>query len=605
LETTTFRQDPHIDAALSTDARSTCAHAGWSSQRRQFQPPGLQVAGLQAHAATPSRSAMSALLHLHAPLATLLTLSLIYSLAFSNIFLLPSIFTRQLHSSFMPSAIFALTLPFYHRCLGANPKCNASSMLLPARFVGFTGIIQSFNGQCGRRKRRFKMALSILVILFLFLFNLNNCFPYAAVNGSNVVSSQESRYTIIVDAGSSGSRLFVYCIPARKVGDDPLPTITLCLDAEGNPLTKKVKPGLSSFSSDPSSVQSYIHGLLSFAAKNIPKQYHSITPVYILATAGMRFLSQSDQDAIWSYVQSTVKREFHFNFENSWAQTVTGFYEALYGWITVNYLLGNFAEPLKPTVGMLDMGGASMQIAYEVPPELNPPEDLILPFTIGGTRTHNVYVMTFLGYGTQAAKSRYKLALLHNAMEYSQYSGLLKHRFRPSTGYVKIPKLDNHTVELHYTTTGEEKFILSDPCLQPGLEDRLDRNDLTLSRTILATGNSSSPTIAFVGTGNLTLCIEYQKSLLEKQKPCKLHPCSMNGIHQPAVEFEGTSFYAMSEYWYTSSDLGTSGLSNIYAFEKFSSNALHMCRTPWQSSLTEYLKKNVDPSAIANKHFMS
>lgn len=30
----------------------------------------------------------------------------------------------------------------------------------------------------------------------------------------------------------------------------------------------------------------------------------------------------------------------------------------------------------------------------------------------------------------------------------------------------------------------------------------------------------------------------------------------------------------MSEYWYTSSDLGTSALSDIYAFEKFSSNAL-------------------------------
>lgn len=52
--------------------------------------------------------------------------------------------------------------------------------------------------------------------------------------------------------------------------------------------------------------------------------------------------SYSDQDAIWRYVQLTVKKEFHFKFEDSWAQTVTGFYEALYGWITVNYLLGNF-----------------------------------------------------------------------------------------------------------------------------------------------------------------------------------------------------------------------------------------------------------------------
>ena len=46
-------------------------------------------------------------------------------------------------------------------------------------------------------------------------------------------------------------------------------------------------------------------------------------------------------------------------------------------------------------------------------------------------------------------------------MEYSQYSGLLKLRYRPSTGYVKPQKLDNLTVELHYTIDGKERFIFS------------------------------------------------------------------------------------------------------------------------------------------------
>ena len=38
----------------------------------------------------------------------------------------------------------------------------------------------------------------------------------------------------------------------------------------------------------------------------------------------------------------TVKKEFNFRFDDSWAQTVSGYYEALFGWITVNYLLGRF-----------------------------------------------------------------------------------------------------------------------------------------------------------------------------------------------------------------------------------------------------------------------
>lgn len=46
-------------------------------------------------------------------------------------------------------------------------------------------------------------------------------------------------------------------------------------------------------------------------------------------------------------------------------------------------------------------------------------------------------------------------------MEYSQYSSLLKLRYRPSTGYLKSPKLENLTVQLHYTMDGKEKFILS------------------------------------------------------------------------------------------------------------------------------------------------
>ncbi|KAL5106281.1 Ectonucleoside triphosphate diphosphohydrolase 4 [Taenia crassiceps] len=410
----------------------------------------------------------------------------------------------------------------------------------------------------------------------------------------------QSRYAIVVDAGSSGSRLFVYCIPFRNSGNNILPFITLCLDDQGKPLTKKVTPGLSSFASDPSSAQSYIASLLSFAARNIPKRHHAITPLYILATAGMRLLNDSQQDDIWSMVRKTVKSEFTFKFDDSWAQTVSGYFEALFGWITVNYLLGHFADPPHQTVGMLDMGGASMQIAYEVPPEMHPPMDLILPFTIGSKYTYNVYVMTFLGYGTQATKSRYKSSLLHNAIEYSQYSGLLKLRYRPSTGYIKPPKLANLTLQLHYTTSGEEKFIFLDPCLQPGLEDILSPRDLSLSRTLLAIGNSSSHTVTFLGTGDLSLCIAYQKALLQRHKPCRLDPCSMNGIHQPPVDFEGTQFYAMSEYWYTSSDLGT-GLSKPYSFDAFNASASVVCETHWYQSLLGYQAKNVESSDILNK----
>lgn len=130
-----------------------------------------------------------------------------------------------------------------------------------------------------------------IVFILLFFYAYNNTTVLAFNTLSDVTLSPQNRYAIVVDAGSSGSRLFVYCIPFRNSGENILPSITLCLDDQGEPLTKKVTPGLSSFASDPSSAQPYIANLLSFAARNIPKRYHAVTPVYILATAGMRLLT--------------------------------------------------------------------------------------------------------------------------------------------------------------------------------------------------------------------------------------------------------------------------------------------------------------------------
>jgi len=55
LATRDLRLGAHIDAELGADARSTCAQASSAPSLKPSTDSGLQVAGLQASATTPSR----------------------------------------------------------------------------------------------------------------------------------------------------------------------------------------------------------------------------------------------------------------------------------------------------------------------------------------------------------------------------------------------------------------------------------------------------------------------------------------------------------------------------------------------------------------------
>ena len=79
--------------------------------------------------------------------------------------------------------------------------------------------------------------------------------------------------------------------------------------------------------------------LLGLAASHIPIEHHSETVLYILATAGMRMLTQTEQNSVLEKVREVTPRIVNFIFSDSHADIITGKEEGIYAWISANYIL--------------------------------------------------------------------------------------------------------------------------------------------------------------------------------------------------------------------------------------------------------------------------
>ncbi|KAF4791383.1 ectonucleoside triphosphate diphosphohydrolase 1 [Turdus rufiventris] len=163
----------------------------------------------------------------------------------------------------------------------------------------------------------------------------------------------ELQYGIVLDAGSSHTNLYVYEWPAEKENDTGVVKQVEVCKVEG--------PGISGYSHATEKAGPSLAQCLQQAEEVIPSAQHKETPVYLGATAGMRLLrlqNESTADKVLSSVGNTL-RSAPFNFQG--ARIISGQEEGAYGWITINYLLGNF----KQTVENSDLPDPCFHKGYE------------------------------------------------------------------------------------------------------------------------------------------------------------------------------------------------------------------------------------------------
>ena len=208
-----------------------------------------------------------------------------------------------------------------------------------------------------------KNLLRAATVTVVVALALTGCTPAATLNG-------QPQYVAVIDAGSSGSRIYLYQGEATSSSVN----VTTLLE-----FAPKGGSGLSSYQATPTvageqGIQPLLNELDTYlAAHNIA---HSEVPVYVMATAGMRNVEQADARAaasIYDSVTAAITGDGHSAPE---VGTIPGSREALYAWTDANYNDGVFAAgtagtstsaaspPTKSPLGIVEVGGASSQIAF-------------------------------------------------------------------------------------------------------------------------------------------------------------------------------------------------------------------------------------------------
>ncbi len=118
------------------------------------------------------------------------------------------------------------------------------------------------------------------------------------------------------------------------------------------------------------------------------------------ATAGLRLLGDEVQNAILNSVRSFLRSTPFTPPSDDDVAILSGADEAVTAWVSANYLLDNFG-PTKPSVGILDLGGASTQVATLSAATV--PAEALRAVEVGG-RPFDLYAYSHLGYGLHEAR---------------------------------------------------------------------------------------------------------------------------------------------------------------------------------------------------------
>ncbi|CAA6654529.1 unnamed protein product [Spirodela intermedia] len=261
-----------------------------------------------------------------------------------------------------------------------------------------------------RRLRGVIMVICIPILLVSFVFFLMPRSGFSADGSGNLLIGRKTvpggesvKYAVIFDAGSSGSRVHVFCF------DKNLHIQPIGKELE---LFVQKKPGLSSYAKNPDDAANSLLSLLKEAEAVIPSELRKLTPVKVGATAGLRALGAETSEKILQAVKDFLHEKSSLKFKPEWVSVLDGTQEGAFQWVTINYLLGKLGKTYADTVGVVDLGGGSVQMAYAISesdaakaPTIKNGEDTYVKILFLKGVKYYLYVHSYLRYGLLAARA--------------------------------------------------------------------------------------------------------------------------------------------------------------------------------------------------------
>ncbi|KAG2676452.1 hypothetical protein I3760_12G053400 [Carya illinoinensis] len=401
-------------------------------------------------------------------------------------------------------------------------------------------------GTQSKRNKWLRLLMLILCLLLLGLLIYMIC-----VYAYSYWSQGASKFYVVLDCGSTGTRVYVYQATVVRNNAGTLPFVLRSLN-EG--LHKKpssqigraydrmeTEPGFHKLVNNLSGLRTAIRPLVRWAEKQIPKHAHKTTSLFVYATAGVRRLPAADSNWLLENVWSILKTS-SFLCQRDWVKIISGPEEAYYGWIALNHRTGMLgARPRERTFGALDLGGSSLQVTFESKENVHNKTSLKLRI---GAVNHHLTAYSLSGYGLNDAFDKSVVQLFKRVPEITKGDAI------------------NGKIELKH------------PCLHSGYKEQYNCSQCVLdyqegrSPVIvgkhLGKGQKSGIAAQLVGAPNWEECSALAKVAVNLSEwsnknvglDCDVQPCALpDGFPRPIGPFYGMSgFFVVYRFFNLSSE---------------------------------------------------